>query len=201
MGLRFGGLALLDSKARASMCSNSPGAPPTSSTPCMWGAERLSLSTFRKAHSLWTPRWGDEAGARSRRPWSRCQMPAQTPWICAPQDTRLALFQNTQKKLERFANRAAIHQKDELSSDKLIRRGAASFRPLLFLLFKPCVPTQIARIALRYLCLVSEEKPGLAEKAHRPQVYGHPLSIGIFCRSKATKDCLGNPTGLREQGS
>jgi hypothetical protein len=53
-----------------------------------------------------------------------------------PEDTRLALFQNTQNKLERFANRAAIPQKDELSSDKLIRRGAACFRPLLFFTFQ-----------------------------------------------------------------
>ena len=73
----------MDSKVRACMCSNFPGAPPISSMPCTWRAERLSLSTFRKAYSLWTPGWENEAGARSPRPWSRCEMLAQTPWICA----------------------------------------------------------------------------------------------------------------------
>jgi len=128
-------------------------------------------------------------------------MPAQTPWICAL------------KKLVCLTSRVLkINWNDLLIGRQYTKRmsfpptsSSGEERPLSgrfsFLLFRPCVLSQIARIGLRYLNLVSAEKPVLAEKAHRPQVYGHPLSIGIFCRSKPTKDCLGNPPGLREQES
>jgi hypothetical protein len=185
------------------MCSNSPGAPPTSSTPCTSRAERLSLSTFRKAHSLWTPRWGDEAGARSPRPQSRRRMPAQTPRICAL-EILVWLSSGIPKR----------NWNDCQTRRQYIKRtsfpptsSSGEERPLSgrfsFLLFRPCVPppTQIARIALRYLYLVSAGKPVLAGKAHRLQVYGHPLSIGILCRHEQIRVYLDFSPGLREQES